>query len=217
MSSDFCQQLKTARGDVFKGKYKGLLKTKSRQILWMVSNCRERERNEYADKLLKHGAKLNKFGRCGRPIGCQRQKKEQYCERKIFSQYKFYLAFENSHCVDYITEKLWKCLYNGMVPIVMGPTLENYQKLLPPDSFLHVHNFSSPAKLAEYITHLDNNDEAYLKYHAWRQESEIVFTNYHQFLWVCDICKKIHDPPKPAYSNLSEYWRANVKCSNIQV
>ena len=33
---------------------------------------------------------------------------------------QFYLAFENSHCQDYITEKFWRALDKGIVPIVMG-------------------------------------------------------------------------------------------------
>ena len=39
-----------------------------------------------------------------------------------WSQYKFYLAFENSfHCNDYLSEKFWRnALHEGAVPIVFG-------------------------------------------------------------------------------------------------
>ena len=30
-------------------------------------------------------------------------------------KYKFYLAFENSLCQEYITEKFWKALTDGLV------------------------------------------------------------------------------------------------------
>jgi len=38
----------------------------------------------------------------------------------IFSQYKFYLAFENSLCTDYITEKFYQTLNRDIIPVVMG-------------------------------------------------------------------------------------------------
>ena len=38
----------------------------------------------------------------------------------IISQYKYALAIENAICTDYITEKFWRPLYAGTVPIVKG-------------------------------------------------------------------------------------------------
>lgn len=36
------------------------------------------------------------------------------------SRYKFAIAFENAICEDYITEKLWRPLIAGTVPIYVG-------------------------------------------------------------------------------------------------
>ena len=33
------------------------------------------------------------------------------------ARYKFYLAFENSLCQEYITEKFWKALNEGLVHV----------------------------------------------------------------------------------------------------
>ena len=42
-------------------------------------------------------------------------------------QYKFYLAFENSNCQDYITEKFFNPLRRGdMIPVVMGASKDAY-------------------------------------------------------------------------------------------
>ena len=52
--------------------------------------------------------------------------------RDLLKSYKFYLAFENSWCNDYVTEKLWRTLKTDTVPIVLGGA--NYsgtQMLLP--------------------------------------------------------------------------------------
>lgn len=38
----------------------------------------------------------------------------------FIGRYKFVIAFENSICNDYITEKLWRPLTIGVVPIYFG-------------------------------------------------------------------------------------------------
>lgn len=41
------------------------------------------------------------------------------------AQYKFTIAFENAVCEDYITEKLWRPLTVGSIPIYLGsPSIE---------------------------------------------------------------------------------------------
>ena len=161
----------------------------------------------------KRGIKVDIFGSCGQRDPCKRN---QSCVDELFTKYKFYIAFENSHCEDYISEKLWKALYGNMLPIVMGSTIENYNKLLPPDSFLHVDNFTNVRHLVEHIQFLDSNDNAYERYHYWRKRYEIVpllpDTPNNVNLWVCDLCKKINDPSKPAYESISSVWNSKNMC-----
>ena len=63
------------------------------------------------------------FGKCGN-LNCPKGKGEISLAEEYKSQlrrHKFYLAFKNSLCKDYITEKYWKnTLQNGLVPIVLG-------------------------------------------------------------------------------------------------
>ncbi len=41
------------------------------------------------------------------------------CIDMAAKSYKVYLSFENSACVDYVTEKLKNPLSNNMIPVVM--------------------------------------------------------------------------------------------------
>ncbi len=59
------------------------------------------------------------------------------------------------------SEKTWKALQNLAVPVVFGTSLVNAAKLLPPNSFLHVDNFTTTSALAEWIKYLDENKYAY--------------------------------------------------------
>jgi hypothetical protein len=80
---------------------------------------------------------------------------------KLIAHYKFYLALENSNCLDYVTEKLFNTLLAGVVPIVNGPR-EMYEPFLPlPDAALFIDEYPHPAALAERIKYLHQNDTAY--------------------------------------------------------
>ena len=100
-----------------------LMGYKNKLILWIYSNCKVKYRVDYAKQLLKSGIEIDIYGKCGKTDPCKRN---QECLISMYKKYKFYLAFENSQCYDYITEKVWKSLYYGMVPIVYGAPLESY-------------------------------------------------------------------------------------------
>ncbi|XP_045211550.2 alpha-(1,3)-fucosyltransferase 10-like [Mercenaria mercenaria] len=87
---------------------------------------------------------------------------------RLQAKYKFSFAMENAVCDDYITEKLWRPLMLGSVPIIHGSP--KIKELLPDEhSAIIVSDFKSPEELAEYIQHLNNNDEEYNKYLQWKK------------------------------------------------
>ena len=73
----------------------------------MVSNCGSQLRNTFVRKLQKY-ITVDVFGACSGLFG-KHGKCTDNC-KDIFKHYKFYLAFENALCKDYITEKYWKHL-----------------------------------------------------------------------------------------------------------
>lgn len=130
--------------------------------------------------------------------------------------YKFYLAFENSNCVDYITEKLFEnALQQSLVPIVMGARPEDYKKYAPYRSYIHVDDFESPRELAEYLYELDEDDDAYNRYFQWRGTGEIKFQPKNHF---CELCAMLHDSKvmsTPKWiADYNEWWHAPGICTS---
>ncbi|KAL7056826.1 hypothetical protein AAHC03_019143 [Spirometra sp. Aus1] len=142
-----------------------------KKVVALVSNSNPRNRRiEYIEELAKY-IDLDVYGRGRRYCPSD----SDACLRQLSVQYKFYLAFENSDCKDYITEKLFiNALMYGMIPVVMGAPRSSYCALAPPNSFIHVDDFLSPADLAAYLHWLDQNDTAYASYFVWQEYGKIV-------------------------------------------
>ena len=130
----------------------------------MVSNCNaQNNRLEYA-RQLGHHISVDIYGDCG-TLQCGGND----CLDTLGKKYKFYLAFENSNCADYITEKFWNnALNHDMLPIVMGAPISDYKAVAPPNSFIHVDSFAGPEDLAKYLHVLDQDDDLYNGYFAWK-------------------------------------------------
>ena len=78
---------------------------KTKKVAWFVSNCGARNRRrQYAEELSKY-IEVDIYGGCG-TFKCPRFQSEK-CFGMLNTDYKFYLAFENSNCRDYITEKFF--------------------------------------------------------------------------------------------------------------
>lgn len=107
----------------------------------------------------------------------------------MWSDYKFFLAFENSLCEDYITEKVWDYLGKAVL-IVLGAV--NYTHYLPPHSFIDIRDFLSARALAEYLLYLDQNPEKYAEYFYWMYEYRAFTDSDPLISWACGVCEYLH-------------------------
>lgn len=118
-------------------------------------------------------------------------------------QYKFYLAFENALCIDYVTEKFFNALRRQIVPVVFGGA--NYTRFAPPHSYIDAESFASVADLARYLQHLDANPTEYLRYFWWRKYYQVRGGQPY-----CDLCEKLHSTKyrnkMQTYRNIEEWW-----------
>ena len=50
----------------------------------------------------------------------------------------------------------------------MGAAPEDYKRIAPPHSYIHVDDFADAKELADYLHKLDNDDNLYNQYFAWK-------------------------------------------------
>lgn len=184
-----------------------------------VSNCNSRQYNrlDYMRKLAEY-IDVDIFGECTNHQPCPK-KNDPKCEAKMHSQYRFYLAFENSLCKEYITEKFWKTLKNekNIIPVALGGlSVQEYTDVAPPDSFIHAYNFSSVETLGKYLQYLMTDDNAYNRYFAWRHNYKV--TRKTNMQSVCKLCESINHPEtlKSAQNQpFADMWNSKQNCKNL--
>ncbi|XP_071500550.1 glycoprotein 3-alpha-L-fucosyltransferase A-like [Diadema antillarum] len=161
---------------------------KTKQVAWMASNCDSVswDRKGFVQALSKY-IPVSTYGKCG-DLPCP---KDERCNLELRT-HKFYLALENSECRDYLTEKFWKnALHNDIVPVVYGPPREDYEKVFPPEAFIHVQDFKSVKELAEYLIKLDEDDNLYNKFFEWKKSGSIQVTEEEWLLEPEQICSTV--------------------------
>ncbi|KAL1121945.1 hypothetical protein AAG570_003353 [Ranatra chinensis] len=138
-------------------------------VIYIQSDCvTPINRDSYVAELMKY-INVDSYGGClhnkNLPVSLQDSMKTMMSPElfQFVSQYKFAIAFENGICDDYITEKLWRPLIAGTVPIYIGsPSVKDW---LPNNmSVIFAFDFDSPMHLATYLHQLNTDPEQYKRH-----------------------------------------------------
>ncbi|KAF5826593.1 glycosyl transferase [Dunaliella salina] len=137
-------------------------------ILWLASNCRAKNgRSSYVEELRKY-IPVDCLGGCL----LNGPKTPRHKTGEVLKSYKFYLSFENSNCKDYVTEKLFRPLKAGVIPIVSGPPGKHgdgYKHFAPTNkSFIFPDAYPHPKLLAEHLRHVESNETEWMSYMSYR-------------------------------------------------
>ena len=217
----------------------GVAKLEERQndIAWAASNCNAyNHREDYVQEMKDHASNLtiDIFGKCGDLKLSKDPNLSEAFRTNISPKYKFYLAFENSNCQEYVTEKFALSLIHGIVPVVMGglnsSTYEkigeyaNYVSCLfiksgllfafsaPPHSYINVNDYKTAQDLMKYLEYLSKNSTAYNSYFWWHEHYTLKTYDDIKEEMSCKFCELLnmenYESPND-YTNLESYW---VKC-----
>ncbi|KAL8598722.1 hypothetical protein ACOMHN_033286 [Nucella lapillus] len=179
-----------------------LRRQKKKSVAWMASNCQVQSRRDQYVHRLRKVIPVDVYGRCGN-LSCPRLIRQ--CDL-LLNDYLFYLAFENSMCVDYVTEKLYKTFSQGVhvIPVVRGGA--NYSRFFPAGTFIDAEAFPSSEELGRYLLELAHDEARYVDM-LWKRAHFV----YHEHGIVdafCQLCYKLHhlDRFKKTYSDMYGWY-----------
>ena len=146
-------------------------------VLYVQSDCDvPSDRDRYVKKLMEY-IKVDSLGKClhnkdlpDEYVDPLTMDKEGF--HKIIAKYKFTVSFENAVCNDYITEKLWRTLSLGSLPIYMGsPSVQDWMPTTK--ALILANDYPTVEALANYIKFLDENDDEYEQYFDFKNPGKI--------------------------------------------
>jgi len=168
-------------------------------VAYIQSGCNPpSDRDVYVQELMKH-IRVDSYGKCLHNKDLPQVLRDPmtmfdkvYLE--FFSKYKFIVSFENARCDDYMTEKIFRTMHMGVVPVYMGAS--NIREWLPStNAVVLADDFKTPKELAEYIRYLDENPKEYeklLKYKSTGITNDKLKRELENREWGVDTIRKMN-------------------------
>ncbi|CRL02340.1 CLUMA_CG015321, isoform A [Clunio marinus] len=158
---------------------------KTKTAAWFVSHCEVFSQREKLVSELQKFIDVDIYGGCGN-LTCPQN--SDACMNILEADYKFYFSFENTLCVDYVTEKVFKVMNSYIIPVVYSGA--EMTRFIPPHSFVDANDFETPKDLADYLKYLSDNPKEYIKYFWWKKHYRVINEGAVDF---CSLCKKLHE------------------------
>ena len=193
--------------------YTKIFKEKHKMAVWIVSHCNSSSKREVYVEKLKQYIDVDTFGDCFGGKECNRVN-QSICFDVIEKEYKFYLAFENSFCQDYITEKAYNWTKRNIIPVVRGPP--GYHLHLPSGSYIDTQDFRTVKDLAYFLLDIANDERRYTEY-LRASEGYILKSMYDQpQIAYCKLCEKLNnlETNRKSYESISSWWNGVGVCWN---
>ena len=174
--------------------------------LAIISNCADDARRYRLIEKIRKFINVDVYGKCGK----QCPQDWSSCEN-LRSSYQFYLAFENSDCRDYVTEKYWSTITRNQIPVVAWRY--PMDGLVIPNSYINVYDFKDLDSAGAYIKMVGENRTLYNSYFEWKKTYRQIFK-----IGLCTLCEKLKDFTQPSQSYVDLYgWFASSLCRPVTV
>ncbi|CAJ0602163.1 unnamed protein product [Cylicocyclus nassatus] len=181
---------------------------KKKGSLIFISNCHSPSKREKLIIELGKVTDVTVRGKCEDALSINTNTKSIYCKTdcsddELINTHRFYIAFENSDCNDYITEKFYSRISQLLVPIVLKRRI--YEAAgIPEHSYIAVDDFEDITELGNHLNFLLRNDTAYLRYFEWTKH----FRKPDAYVGhaLCTLCEDIYSRKKLIVSDIREFY-----------
>uniref|UniRef100_A0A915MF15 Fucosyltransferase n=1 Tax=Meloidogyne javanica TaxID=6303 RepID=A0A915MF15_MELJA len=185
-----------------------IVKGKTKLAFQAVSHCNAESDRDLLTKKIKEYIEVDVVGHCN-GVGCNGD-----CKNREMKNHFFYLAFENSVCPNYVTEKFWNALRIPTVPVVITRSVFTGMDV-PKNAFIALDDFNSVKELVEYMKDLRNNTEKYLRHFEWTKTYTKRHYGYNHSpkCRICEVATKMFEEKTKSVIDLNKFW--NLKdCKN---
>ena len=204
------------KGTIWKRDYLQIAASKSKDAIWIASHCLTNSKREEYAKLLKQYIDVTILGKCGRKWNCGRRHYHEIddCFSILNSTYRYYLAFENAFCEDYVTEKFFENYKYDIVQVVRAETPTSRSINISNQAYINSRDFKTYHELGKYLQTLSLDNERYAAMLAKKDEYENVA--YMDLLQnsMCEVCLRLHNLDKFSfvYKDTYEWMRTREPC-----
>lgn len=140
-------------------------------IMYLQSDCEtSTQRDLYIKELMKYQS-IDSYGKClnNKNMPQKLLRRDHVLKfnsveiLRLIAKYKFIIAIENAVCEDYITEKFWRAIHLGVVPIYFGsPSIRDW---FPNNkSAILLQDFPTPELMSTHIDKVLQDDNLYEEY-----------------------------------------------------
>ena len=196
--------------------YLAIAKQKKKDAIWVVSSCHTNSRREDYVEILKKYISVDVLGACGKEWTCGERfdHDREDCFSILNSTYRFHIAFENSLCEDYITEKFYENYQYDIIQVVRGGNLKNRPVIAAKDAYISTTDFTNAHQLGEFLQQLSENPMEYAQ--MLREKDKYVSVGYTQIMKdaLCEICYRLHNLAdyQNVYDNVRRWMTETEPC-----
>jgi len=173
----------------------------------VASNCRDHSNRSARFRALRSalGGRAEHLGRCG-DVPWPSCGGKACSKHGALRRYPFYLAWENAHERDYVSEKAFDGLEAGVVPVYLGAP--NGPDFFPPKAAVFAADFGHDmARLGAHLLWLVERPQRYLDLFSWkgRPLPEAYARRWGALVLVrpaCRLCRWL-------------YWRRHAEAGNV--
>ena len=196
--------------------YQAIAENKTRDAIWIVSDCPTNSKRERYVDILKQYIDIDILGKCGRKWNCGRAHDHEAgdCFSILNSTYRYYIAFENALCKEYITEKFYENYKYDIIQVSRAGDNKHRPIKLDKNVYVSTADFKNADDLGRYLRALSSDKEKYANLLSDKDVYEAV--PYVELLKkrMCEMCMRLNklEKYKKVYENVYSWMLNKAGC-----